>query len=66
MPSTKRALEMLLISEPISAEQALAWGLINHIYEESEVQTKTLEFANKIASFSAPSIGLGMNYETII
>ena len=50
---------MLLIAEPISAEEALSSGIINKIYHDSEIDEKTLEFANKIAQFSRQSIALG-------
>jgi enoyl-CoA hydratase/carnithine racemase len=52
LPSTKKALEMLLLSEPITSEEALKLGLVNHIYAESELDANTIALAEKIAYFS--------------
>jgi enoyl-CoA hydratase/carnithine racemase len=49
LPSTKKALELLLLSEAISSEDAEKLGLINHIFEEGKIDQLTLEFAAKIA-----------------
>ena len=49
LPSTKRSLEMLLTAEPVSSEEADKLGLINHIYEESDIDRLTMEMAEKIA-----------------
>ena len=46
LPSTKKTLEMLLVSEPMPAEQAYKLGVINRIFKEEELDEKTLEFAN--------------------
>lgn len=44
-----RAMEMLLSGDPISAEQALAWGLVNHVYPAEELLDKALELAGKVS-----------------
>jgi len=44
-----RAMEMLLGGDPIGAEQALAWGLVNHVYPAEQLLDKALELAHKVA-----------------
>lgn len=44
----KVAMEMLLTGVPISAEQALAWCLINRVVEQAEVLDAAVELAEKI------------------
>lgn len=46
---TKFAMELLLVAEPISAQKALDWGLVNYIVPEDEVLDKAVELAQKIA-----------------
>lgn len=55
----KRALEMLLTGETISAEQAAAWGLVNRVVPADELETAAVELAETIAGYSAEVIGLG-------
>lgn len=45
-----RAMEMLLGGDPISAEQANAWGLVNAVYPAEELLDKALELAHKVAA----------------
>lgn len=47
-----KASEMILTSEPISAEEAHHFGLANHVVEPEELLTKTLDIAKKIAEKS--------------
>jgi len=47
-----KAAEMLLTSEPISGEEAVRFGLVNHAYAEEELMPKTMELAKKIAKKS--------------
>lgn len=49
----KFANELLLVAEPISAEKALQWGLINYSVPDEEVLDKAVDLANKI-SLGAP------------
>ncbi|MHA6259401.1 enoyl-CoA hydratase [Sporosarcina sp. CAU 1771] len=44
-----KAAEMLLTSEPITAEEAVRYGLANKAYKEDELLPKTMELAKKIA-----------------
>lgn len=50
---------MLLTAEPISSKEAFSLGMINHIYEDGEIDGRTLELAEKIAHYSGESIALG-------
>ena len=55
----KRAMEMLLTGEPISAETAQAWGLVNRTVPPERLEEATLELGHKIARFSPSVIALG-------
>lgn len=46
---TKFAMELLLVAEPISAQKALDWGLVNYVVPEDQVVDKAVELAQKIA-----------------
>lgn len=46
---TKFAMELLLCAEPISAQKANQWGLVNYVVPDAEVLDKAIELANKIA-----------------
>ncbi len=46
------ASEMLLTGDRISAEQALAWGLVQHLVEPEDLMARALELATTIASRS--------------
>lgn len=53
-----RAAEMLLLGEKISADQALAWGLVNRVVEDGELQAKAGEIAAKLANMPTRALGL--------
>jgi len=44
-----RAMEIILTGDMINAQTAEAIGLVNHVYPADELETKTMELANKIA-----------------
>ena len=44
-----RAMEIILTGDMIDAKTAEAIGLVNHVYPADELETKTMELANKIA-----------------
>ncbi len=44
------AMEMLLIGDPVSAQQALAMGLVNYVVPQAELLAKAHELAAKIAA----------------
>ncbi|MGN0301716.1 MAG: enoyl-CoA hydratase-related protein [Anaerotardibacter sp.] len=45
----KFANELLLVAEPIDAQTAHQWGIINHVVPEEEVLDKAVDLAEKIA-----------------
>jgi len=55
----KRALQMLLTGEAISAETAAEWGLINQVVPPEQLDEATHELALSIARLSPLSIGIG-------
>ena len=50
------ALEMILTASPIDAAQALAWGLVNHVYPAGRLRDETARLAATIASHPAEAI----------
>ena len=55
----KRAMHMLLTGDPISAETALDWGLVNQVVPADKLDEAVIEVAGKILQFSADTIGVG-------
>lgn len=55
----KRALQMLLTGEPISAETAADWGLVNQVVPADQLESVTLELARSITRYSSMTITLG-------
>jgi len=55
----KKALEMILTGDIISAEEALQLGLINRVVEDDKLEEATLEFAHKLASKSPLALQIG-------
>ena len=53
-----RATEATFMNQPITAQQALEWGLVNRIVSASELYTSTLEFAQALAMGPIHSMGL--------
>jgi enoyl-CoA hydratase/carnithine racemase len=52
----RRAKELILTARPFSAEEALAWGVVNKICEAGKVLDETLEVAGRIASLAPLSV----------
>ena len=55
----KRALEMVLTGEIISAQQALDFGLINRVVDDEKLEEATLELANTLANKSPLALEIG-------
>jgi enoyl-CoA hydratase/carnithine racemase len=55
----KKAMEMLLTGEPISAQEALTFGLVNRLTSPEALAAETRALADKIAAASAFVVGLG-------
>ena len=55
----KRAMEMLLTGEPISATTALDWGLINRVVPSEELEPAVAELVGAIARSSAYTVAAG-------
>src|SRR6266550_4806275 len=45
-----RALEMALLGDPVSAEQALEWGLINRVVDDSKLIEEARSLARRLAA----------------
>lgn len=58
-----KSMEMILTGDMIDANTALNLGLVNHVYSIEELETKTMELANKIAEKSP--IALQMAKEAV-
>ncbi|HXG94750.1 MAG TPA: enoyl-CoA hydratase-related protein [Blastocatellia bacterium] len=52
----KKAREMILTGELVTAEQALAMGLVNYVVGEQEVESKAEEIFNVLRQMSAPAL----------
>lgn len=55
----KKAMEMLLTGEPISAEEALSAGLVNKVVPAEDLEEATKALAGKIAVSSSFVVGIG-------
>lgn len=55
----KRALEMLMTGNPIDAQTAADWGLINRVVPASALRNETETLARQIATASPLTIGIG-------
>ena len=52
----RRAKELIFAARPFSAEEALAWGVVNELCEAGKVLEHTLEVAGRIASHAPLSV----------
>jgi len=55
----KRAMEMLLTGEPISAQRALEWGLVNRVVSADQLDAEVLQLAKTIASKPPSTVAAG-------
>lgn len=63
----KQAMEMLLTGEPIDAETAKTWGLVNRVVPAEELDAAAHALARKVAEASSVALGLGKGavYESL-
>ncbi|MGB0297265.1 MAG: enoyl-CoA hydratase [bacterium] len=57
--SNKHAMQMLLTGDLIDAQNAYRMGLVNEVVDAEELETKTIELAQKIASKSPLTVAIG-------
>ena len=57
--SRKHAMEMLLLGDLLSAEQAKDYGLVNKCVPDNEVMDEALQFARTIAAKSSKTVAIG-------
>src|SRR6185312_7618777 len=55
----KKAMEMLLTGEPISAQDALASGLVNRLAPPANLAAETMRLAEQVAAASQFVVGIG-------
>ncbi len=55
----KRAMEMLLTGEPISADTALSWGLVNAVVPLERLRQRVLALATRICEASGTVVAIG-------
>lgn len=55
----KRAMEMLLTGEPIDAETAASWGLVNRVVPAIELDAEIARLTDRITRFSPTVIAIG-------
>jgi enoyl-CoA hydratase/carnithine racemase len=63
----KRALELLLTGEPIDAETACAWGLVNRVVHSEGLEEEVTALVGKVARSSPLTVRIGKQafYEQI-
>src|SRR2546427_157130 len=52
----KRARELLYLGDPIDAQTALAWGMVNRVVPRADLQAATLKFARRLALISPEAL----------
>lgn len=55
----KRALELVLTGDRLTAQQAMEWGLVNRVVPAAELDAATKALADKLAGKSQAILGLG-------
>ena len=61
-----RALEMILSADMIDATEAFRIGLVNKVYQQSELQSNAFELASKIASKGQQAIRLALKAVKVV
>jgi len=57
--SRKRAMEMLITGEPIDAQTALGWGLVNRVVPAANLDTEVQGFVDVVLSRSPATMAMG-------
>ena len=52
----QRALEMMLLNQPLTADQAMEWGLVREVFDDAELRAGALALAAKLAT--GPTLAL--------
>src|SRR3546814_6621584 len=55
---TGRAFQMMYGGEPVDAETALDWGLVNAVFEDDRLEGEALRFSSRVASRSRQASSL--------
>jgi len=55
----KKAMEMLLTGIPISADEALQYGLVSRVVPDDELEQQTIDLAQHIAKASSHTLSMG-------
>ena len=55
----KRAMEMLLLGEPVAADAAAAWGLVNRVVPAARVMDEAMALARLVASKPKATVAIG-------
>jgi len=58
----RRALELSLTGASFNAQQAMAWGLVHHIYPAAEIHDTSKGLARELAKSSPLAISSGLRY----
>jgi 2-(1,2-epoxy-1,2-dihydrophenyl)acetyl-CoA isomerase len=53
----RRALELMLLNRPLTAAEALAWGLVNEVVPDAKVNERAVEIARRLASGATEAFG---------
>ncbi len=53
-----RAIELSLLGERLPAETALAWGLVNRVFDDAALMEETRRLAHELAA--GPTVALGL------
>ena len=54
---TKRAMELVLTNRPLSAAEALDWGLVNKVVPDAEVAAEAASLASRLAAGPLTAFG---------
>jgi 2-(1,2-epoxy-1,2-dihydrophenyl)acetyl-CoA isomerase len=54
----RRAMELSLLGEKLSAERALEWGLVSRVYEDGELMVEAMKLASELAA--GPTVALAL------